>query len=288
MKIAIDNSKAVAAGIMSAVEPGFQPGGMALNCPERVASSNAGPDSRMLSATAGRMPAATRAFTLLEVLLALIVLGVVMVAVHSVFYGALQLRNKTDQAFSDALPLQHTLTVIKRDLANLAVPGGTLSGTLQTTPTASSTASLSHYGAQCGPTFHTASGTLTEFEPWSEMRKVTYYLMPSTNNAPGLDLVRSVTRNLLPVATEEYIDQTLMSGVDDLQFLFYNGTQWVEDWDSSATTSSSQSSSVPQAVRVLLTLVNQDGVVSQNPIEMVVPVVVGAATNAASSTGGGE
>jgi len=228
-------------------------------------------------------------FTLLEVLLALIVLGAVMVAVHSVFYGALQLRNKADQVFSDAIPLQHTLAMIKRDVANVAIPGGTLSGTLQTSPTTDSSSDISHSGEQCGPTFYTASGTLSDFEPWSGMRKVTYFLTPSTNDLPGRNLIRSVTRNLLPVAQEEYTDQTLMSGVDRLEFEFYNGTQWVQDWDSTtaSSTSSTQSNSLPQAVRLQLTLVNADGIIARNPVEMVVPIIVQAPTNTAVSTGGG-
>lgn len=238
------------------------------------------------SAAAAPGPAGRRAFTLLEVLLALIVLSTVLVVVHSVFQGALALRNKTDEAFSDAIPLQHTLTVIKRDLANLTVPGGTLSGPLQTTPTTSSASSLAHFGQQCGPTFYTASGALGEFDAWSEMRKVTYYLAPATNSIPGYDLIRSVTRNLLPVAEEEYSDQTLMSGVNNLTFQFYNGSAWVEDWDSTAATSSAESNSVPAGVRVQLTLINEDGGIDQNPIEMVIPIAVQPGTNTTSSAGG--
>jgi len=49
----------VAAGILPAVEPGFQPGGTA---PENTSTSTnceAGPDGKMPPSTAGRMPAAT-------------------------------------------------------------------------------------------------------------------------------------------------------------------------------------------------------------------------------------
>jgi len=55
----------VAAGILPAVEPGFQPGGtgvestMALESPEVLANSSANPGGKMPPSTAGRMPAAT-------------------------------------------------------------------------------------------------------------------------------------------------------------------------------------------------------------------------------------
>ena len=233
-------------------------------------------------------PAATRGFTLLEVLLALIILATVMVVIHSVFYSAIQLRNKAAQAFQDAIPLQHTLATIKRDVANLTVPGGTLTGTLQTSLTTGSTTSTAHYGEQCGPSFYTASGTLDDNSPWSEMRKVTYYLTPSTNGGAGLDLIRSVTRNLLPVATEEYTDQRLMGGVNYLEFQFYNGSQWVDTWDSTTSTTTTSSNSLPAGIRVQLTLVTDNiGSIAKTPVEMVIPIAAQAATNSASSTGGG-
>ena len=246
------------------------------------------------SVAAGRISATTRAFTLIEVLLALGILAIVMVAVHSIFNGALQLRNKTDHVFEEAIPLQHTLAVMQRDLANLTIPGGTLTGTLQTSLTTGSTTSGSHSGQQCGPTFYTASGTLDENLPWSEMRKVTYYLIPPTNGAAGLDLIRSVTRNLLPVMQEEYTDQRLMGGVNSLTFQFYNGSQWVDSWDStgtssSTTSSSTSSNSLPRGIRVQLALLtDEQGSIAQTPVELVVPVAVQASTNSTSSTGGGE
>jgi type II secretion system protein J len=243
-------------------------------------------------AAVGTQPGAARGFTLLEVLLALLVLGMVMVAVHSVFQGAIALRNKTDEAFTEAIPLEHTLMVIKRDVSNLVVPGGTLSGDLQTTPTTASSSSLAHMGQQCGPTFCTASGVINDLDPWSELRKVTYYLNPPTNNLPGYALVRSVNRNLLPVVQDDFTDQTLMNGVYNLTFEFYDGSAWVSDWDStssgSATTSSTTvSNALPVGVRVQLTLIDAAGVVDRNPIEMVIPVEVQAPTNTTESAESG-
>src|SRR5947208_8795431 len=75
------------------------------------------------------------AFTLLELLLAVLVFSIVLAAIHTVFFSALRLRNKTSDAIERSLPLQQTIAIIKRDLANLVPPGGTLSGQLQSTPT---------------------------------------------------------------------------------------------------------------------------------------------------------
>jgi type II secretion system protein J len=231
----------------------------------------------------------TAAFTLLEILLGLAVFAVVLVVVHSVFYGALQLRNKSIASIENALPLQHALAVIKRDLANLTPPGGTLTGPLQTTPTTTSSTSLTHPGQQVGPIFYTASGTVNDATPWSELRKVSYYLMTGTNNTRGRLLVRSMTRNLLPVLTEEYEDQTLLSNVEDMTFEFYNGTAWVSTWDSASGTLTTSSNALPIGIRAAITLVNpQTGVPDVVPIELVVPIFAQPGTNSTTSTTGGE
>ena len=229
-----------------------------------------------------------RAFTLLEVLIALFILAMVMAVVHSVFYGALQLRNKTDQAFDDAIPLQHALAMIKRDMANLTVPGGTLTGTFQTTATTGSTTSSSHNGQQAGPSFYTASGVASDSSTWAEIQKVAYYLTPATNGGNGMELIRSVTRNLLPVMQDEYSDQHLLGGVDNLKFQYYNGSAWVDTWDSTTTsTTSNTTNTLPQGIRVQLTLAVEAGKSAPAPIELVVPIAVQPSTNTTSTTTGG-
>jgi type II secretion system protein J len=233
---------------------------------------------------------ARSAFTLLEVLIALLILAMVMGVIHSIFYGALQLRNKTDQSFEDAIPLQHALAMIKRDMANLTVPGGTLTGTFQTSATTGSTTSSTHYGQQVGPTFYTASGVVSDLSAWSEIQKVSYYLAPATNGGAGLDLIRAVTRNLLPVMQDEYADQRLLGGVENLTFQYYNGSSWVDTWDSTTTSlSSSTTNLLPQGIRVQLTLAAEAvGKLTPPAIEMVIPIAAQTSTNSAtSSTGGG-
>jgi type II secretion system protein J len=230
-----------------------------------------------------------RAFTLLEVLLALLILAMILGVVHAIFHGALKLRNQADLAFEQSIPVQHTVSVMKRDFANLAVPGGTLSGTFQTTlTTGGSTTSLSHPGQQVGPVIYTASGTLSDSDNWSEMRKVTYYLMPSTNTGTGQDLVRSVIRNLLPVTQDDYADQRLLTGVDNVIFEYYDGSQWTTTWDSTATSSATGATNLlPAGVRVQIALAAEAGRLAPEPIEFVVPIAVQVSTNATSTTGGG-
>lgn len=227
-----------------------------------------------------RLRAARRAFTLLEMLLGLAVFAVVLVVIHGIFYGAIQLRNKSAASFDNSLPLQQTIAQLKRDLAGLTPPGGILTGSLQTTPTNTASSQLTHPGTPVSPALYTTSGALNEFSPWSEIRKVTYYLIVPTNFVPGRQLVRSVTRNLLPVLTEEYEDQVLLENVEDLTFEFYDGTQWQTTWDSANGTNG-----LPTGIRAALTLVNpRTGVPDAVPIEIFVPILTQGTTT--SSSGG--
>lgn len=232
----------------------------------------------------GGAPALRQGFTLLEMLLGVAVFAVVMVAVHVVFHGAIRLRNTSAASFDNALPLQQAIARIKRDLANLAPPGGTLTGTLQTAPTTASTTGLAHPGTPVSPAFYTTSGALHETSPWSELRKVTYFLVPPTNFAHGRQLVRSVTRNLLPVLTEEFESQALLENVGDFTFEFHDGTQWLPAWDST-----SGDGGLPAGIRASLTLLNPEtGVPDPAPVEIIVPILTQGAGGDAAPAGEGQ
>jgi prepilin-type N-terminal cleavage/methylation domain-containing protein len=239
-----------------------------------------------------------RGFTLMEVIIAVIAFAIVLAAINAVFYGALRLRNKTVTSFDEALPLQQTLAIIKRDLANIVLPGGVLSGSLQTTPTSglktgSSSTSTGTGTAimpgQVSPNFYTATGIADETSPFAEIEKISYLLTDSTNRTAGRDLVRSVTRNLLPSLQEQPVQQSLMSGVQAMTFFFYDGSQWRNTWDSTtADPKTGLTNTLPQAIKVQLALASeQTGRWTPAPIELIVPVVVQARTNATSQASGG-
>jgi type II secretion system protein J len=218
-----------------------------------------------------------RAFTLIEVLIAVAAFAIVLAAINSVFYSALRLRNKAALAVEEALPREHALAIIKRDLANLAVPGGILSGQLQTTVTKS-------LPDQVSPDFYTSSGLVDETSPWAEVQRVCFALAESTNRNGSKELVRGVTRNLLPVAGEELpARQWLMSGVQSVAFLFHDGAQWRDSWDSTTPDpSSGRTNNLPKAIKVQIQLVPERSgraITVSAPIELVVPVNVQAPTN---------
>lgn len=228
-----------------------------------------------------------RGFTLLELLLAIAVFAIVLGAIQVVFFSAIKLRNKTSDAVERALPLQQTLGVIKRDLANLVPPGGTLSGALQSTPTVSPTGSTmsGSMNHQTGPQFYTAVGIVDDNAPWGEIERVSYFLAPATNNTPGQDLYRSVTRNLLPAMQEESEDQFLMSGVENIAFQYYDGAGWQDTWDSTAVDAATGlTNNLPTAIKLALQLHTENYASgTPAPVELIVPIAVLARTNAVAT-----
>ncbi|HEY6169489.1 MAG TPA: type II secretion system protein GspJ [Verrucomicrobiae bacterium] len=238
-----------------------------------------------------------RGFTLIEVLLAVVVFAIVLAAMNGVFFGALRLRNKAHEAFDTALPLQQTVGIIKRDLEGIMLPGGKFSGQFQTSPTTSSSTSTGSStsagsstadltGERVSPDIYTCSGYIDDTSPWAEVQKVAYFLAEPTNStatAPGKDLVRSITHNLLPVLTDDPVQQPLLSGVESFALTYYDGTSWTETWDSTTATN------LPNAIKVQITLAQEKNQRSTlAPIEFIVPVMVQRRTNSTQQATGGS
>lgn len=243
----------------------------------------------------------TAAFTLMEVLLAVVVASIVLMAISGVFFGALRLRNRTTAAVEAGLPLERALTRIRRDLSGIVPPGGTLAGALSTTAIVSTNTTVSATSAsgtlqfgQAGPEFRTSTGRLGEELPWAEVQRVSYLLLESTNQTGGRDLYRSINRNLLVAGSDEPELEWLLGNVESLTFYYHDGTRWQETWDSTATTNT-----LPRGIKVELQRAPREVRGELPPlVELIVPLLVDGNTNqisdamtaaaASSSSGSGS
>lgn len=215
-------------------------------------------------------------FTLVEVLIAIAIVAMVLSAVHAVFFTAIHLRNTTSAVLERTLPREEALEIIQRDLANLVgSTNGQFLGPLQTD---NPTNALPN---QIGPDFYTSNGELDGMTPWGNVQKIDYLLAVPTNGVqgPGRDLIRAVTRNLLPINPPPQPDEehTILSGVDNVTFLYYDGTQWDPTWDSVEQTN------LPQAIKVQIQMASARGTAPQSALELVVPVDVMLTTNTVSA-----
>jgi type II secretion system protein J len=215
----------------------------------------------------------------MEVILAIAVCAAVLVAINAILFSALKLRAHTAGALDESLPLERALNLLRRDLKNAVPPSGVLAGPLQSGGISGGMGIglTDNSGIQ----IYTTTGLLTADAPWGDIQKVTYQLQsPANTAAVGKDLVRSVTRNLLPTTTEESDDQWVASGIETLQFRYFDGASWVDSWDASTQTN------LPIAVRVSIQLASSSGTANPQPLELVVPLVTQMRTNAVVNTGG--
>ena len=218
-------------------------------------------------------------FTLIELMLTIVIFAVVLTAINGVFFGAMRLRNKTTSMLEKSVPMTQTLTIIRRDLMGVVAPNGLLSGSFKT---GAATGGLAQ---ETSLEFYSNTGSLDAQAPWGEIQRISYALRDPTNRVSrglGKDLVRLVTRNLLPSVEALVEEQGLMNDVTGLEFSFYDGTQWRTTWDSTT-----EATVLPKAVRVTLTTAPEEeeertpsmALRSASSLQLLVPIMVYAATN---------
>ncbi len=224
------------------------------------------------------------AFTLIEVLLAVGIFAIVLFAINTVFFSALKLEHATSRAVDARAPLNQAFAMLRHDLQGAVQPmtNSTLLPRNFITGGRSSGLGSSQVGSL---EFYTTTGVIGDDAPWSDLQKVRYGLVAAADRttAKGQDLVRVITRNVLATTTTEEDEQFLMSDVESVEFLCYNGTDWRKTWDTSAG-----DVGLPQAVKVRVQLAteNQSAKISREPLELLVPITTVLLTN--SLAGGAQ
>ena len=224
------------------------------------------------------------AFTLIEMILAIGVAAMVLVAVNTALFASLRLRDATANVVDAATPLDQTVTFIRRDLQCVVTPTNGTSKVLSGDFKAGNVSSPGVPESVAVEMF-TATGALSQNAPWGDIQRVTYELkQPTVANAVGKDLYRSVVRNLLTLTTPDVQDQFLLSGVESIKFSCFDGQQWQETWDTTGLTSTY--TNLPLAVRVDIQMAGNNA--NAQPIELVVPIDAQTRTNAVLTTTGGN
>jgi type II secretion system protein J len=221
-----------------------------------------------------------RAFTLIEMILAIGIAAIVLIAVNAVFFTSLRLRDDTSDMVDAATPIDSAVTFMKRDLQCCVTPTNGTSKVLSGGFRAGNNIVSAGVSDPVAIEMFTASGALSDSQPWGDIQRVTYELKNSTDpSAAGRDLYRSVLRNLLPVATPTVDDQLMLSGVASVKFSCYDGAQWNDTWDTTSVTS--LNTNLPLAVKVDIQMA---GNANAQPVEIVVPIDAVSRTNMVLTT----
>lgn len=210
-------------------------------------------------------------FTLVEVILAMAICAIVLVAVNAVFATAVRLRDRTSAGVDENLPVERTMEMLRRDLKGVVGPRGYMAGDFKCGAQAMGTSmGLSGEAGGAGLDFITAIGRITDTAPWGDLQEVVYELKaPTDKNQTGMDLVRCVNPNLLATVTQVPDYQPLLSHVETVDFDCYDGMQWRNTWDTS-----SGDTNLPTAVRIRIRMVAKEGEDARlkAPLELLVPL----------------
>jgi type II secretion system protein J len=223
-----------------------------------------------------------QAFTLIEVLLAVGIFAIVLFAMNTVFYSAMKLERATSRSVDERAALNQAFAQLRRDLRG-AVPPLTNSYLLPRDFLVTGSSGRLAAEQSGSLEFYTTTGRLNDVDPWSELQRVRYELVASSDPASrGRELVRVVMRNILTTTTEEEVEQLLLGDVESLEFQCFDGASWISAWDTTAG-----DVGLPQAVRVRVLLAAHDPNATKlvrQPLELMVPIVAQSLTN--QPTGG--
>lgn len=233
-------------------------------------------------------------FTLIELLIATAIFAIIVLAMNAAFYSALRLRATTEQMMEQTIPLNHALELLKQDLRCTLITGGMLGGPIEGTVLGVGNSQLQFFTAdgrideeQLWGESMPAALTTFQFLPWPDVQMVTYYLRDG--GRAGKDLIRGVTRNLLPSSLPDLTEQPLLHGVQSFQVSYFDGFTWYDVWDSTT-----QYLPAPIAIKVDITFAQplRTSPVPL-PVELLVPLDMQGTTNmyyaaATSSTSTGS
>jgi type II secretion system protein J len=220
---------------------------------------------------------AAAGFTLIELILAISIMALVLSAMSGVLYLAFRLQSTVNESLDQALPIEEALISIQHDLSSIVCNNASnnvmLIGSFQTIN------QTNIMLGQIGPDFYTTGGQPDGLVPWGDVQKVDYLLLPSADRSiAGNDLVRAVTRNLLPINNLNQPDQrqTILSGVQSVIFYYYDGISWDLNWDST------QQTNLPYGIKMVISMASQGygrGVPAPKTYELYIPVDVQMSTN---------
>ena len=215
-------------------------------------------------------------------ILAIGVAAIVLIAINTVLFAALHLRDATSDAVDAATPLDQAATFLRRDLQCAMTP---TNGTTKVLSGDFRVGNVTSVGVAepVAIEMFTATGALGANAPWADIQRVTYELkQPADRAATGQDLVRSVVRNLLSSTTPEVADQLMLSGVSSIKFSCFDGAQWQETWDTTGL--ASVNTNLPLAVRVDIQMSGNN----TQPVEILVPIDSVSRTNMVLTSNAGS
>lgn len=163
-----------------------------------------------------------RAFTLLELLLAIAITSILAATVYASLMVATRTRDRASETVGKNRALRLALDLIRRDLQAVPPPTGTLAGAF--------------LGEDVNQndlvSFTTANAFLPPSGRLSDLINISIGLAEDSDDDRSFMLVRNITTNLLAPSTTDPQTQILARGLTGWDVAYSDGSDWLNDWDS--------------------------------------------------------
>jgi type II secretion system protein J len=188
-----------------------------------------------------------RAFTLLELLVAMTLMVVVAACLYSALYTGFAARRSALSAAEPTSLAINAIELLKQDIYGVLPPSGVLAGAFVGTD------STGVKGVDADSLeFYTTHIYADEDHPVGGLGKIQLVLEEDTDyDRANYRLVRRLTTNLLPPRAIDPQEQVLCRNVTSLNLRYFDGESWLDEWDSTA-----DANSLPRAVEIEIQIAN--------------------------------
>lgn len=206
-------------------------------------------------------PHARRAMTLMEVVVALLIVSLLMAALYGAFRTAWVAERSGTEAIQRTQAAAEAVRLFRMDLLGATRPETTLggewtaelSGETGTRSFSFNTNSAIREIDYAGLTQSDMRGSIASRWPrqtiGGDVQQVTWSLEPSTTRSDAYTLVRGTTRNVLATREVELGQRVILRNVRAMWLRYFDGTEWLDEWETA-----SEGDQLPIAVEVIIEL----------------------------------
>jgi len=188
-----------------------------------------------------------RGFTLIELLIAMTMMSIIAASLYTSMSIGFKARESAERVVEKGRAGEIAMELIKGMVSSAMVPNGVLAGEFKGTST------TDEKGNEADTlSFYTAAYTPKEGEIACDIEKIEIGTDVRENTDERI-IYRKTTTNLLSSKTLDPAEEVLCGGVRSLTLQYYNGTDWVDSWDSTEN-----SNKLPKAVKATIVLENTE------------------------------
>jgi prepilin-type N-terminal cleavage/methylation domain-containing protein len=213
------------------------------DCGLRIADCGLAPRVSLNPKSEIRNPKLKRAFTLLELMAAMVLMVVVASCLYTALYTGFRAYRSAQSAVEPTLLAVNAIDLLKEDMSGVLPPGSALAGAF----TGTDARGAKGVDADSVEFYTTHIYVYADDEQLAGgLGKIQLLLEEDPNSEDGSYLlVRRLTTNLLAPKEAEAEEQVLCRRVVSMNLRYFDGSGWAEEWDSTA-----DANSLPLAVEV--------------------------------------